>query len=120
MNFTPSNGSAPKAGVSLPFGNASCGASQAQRSSTSKGQRNDSPYVSIAVLQARYDRKLRLAAKTDARRGALVTAALLALLGVFAVTQIRKPQAPQSAPAPNTEISSGRIGSLAGYQPYQD
>jgi hypothetical protein len=72
------------------------------------------------VARAQRNRQLRAAAEADARRGALVTAALLALLGVFAVTQIRKPQAPQSAPAPTTEISSGRIGSLAGYQPYQD
>ena len=81
---------------------------------------SDAPYVSVAVLQARYERKLRLAAKTDARRGALAVAAFLVLLGVTAVVQFRKAHAPGPAAAPTTEISSGRIGSLTNYQPYQD
>ena len=81
---------------------------------------SDAPYVSVAVLQARYERKLRLAAKTDARRGALAVAAFLVLLGVTAVLQFRKPRPIAPASTPTTEISSGRIGSLTSYQPYQD
>jgi hypothetical protein len=81
---------------------------------------SDSPYVSVAVLQARYERKLRLAAKTNARNGAIAVAGFLILLGVTAVLQFRKPRPIAPAVVPTTEISSGRIGSLAGYQPYQD
>jgi hypothetical protein len=81
---------------------------------------SDSPYVSFAVLQARYERKLKLAAKTNARNGAIAVAAFLVLLGVTAVLQFRKSRPAAPVPAAATEISSGRIGSLTNYQPYQD
>ena len=120
MNCTHSNGFAPKDGANQPCANASCGASRGQKSSASRAHLNDLPCVSIAVLQARYNRKLRLAAETDARRGALVIAAALLLLGVTAVIQLRKPRPAAPVPAPATEISSGRIGAFSGYQPLPD
>lgn len=47
-------------------------------------------------------------------------AGALILLGVTAMVQLKKPRPTAPVPAPATEISSGRIGLLAGYQPYQD